>query len=58
MYGQMVLWKKEKNEVCLNPDFYLMRSHMYNYVLYTYASRVLYVQCTIITCIKYMYVRI
>ena len=25
----MVLWKKKKKiEVCLNPDFYLMRSHM------------------------------
>ena len=29
MYGQMVLWeKKKKVEVCLNPDFYLMRSQL------------------------------
>ena len=31
MYGQMVLWKKKKKiEVCLNPDFYLMHSHIYD----------------------------
>ena len=33
MYGQMVaiMEKKEKIEVYLNPDFYLMRSHIYKF---------------------------